>query len=120
MFGSLFRRKRKRRNQDDRKLGRYPIHVRISLVLENGAVVHGSMKSMSTKGLFLFTRDRPFGLAVGEEGDVGLEVDNPTDGAQMRFPCEVVRIDRNGIALRFLVQTDGQEGNFYPEDFMAE
>jgi len=120
MFSRLIGRLRKDRGQDQRSLSRFPLNVRISLVLENGAVVHGTLKEMTTRSLFLQTRDRPFGLVAGEEGDVGLEADNPIEGAQMRFPCEVVRVDRTGVALRFLVNTESQGENFYPEDFMAK
>ncbi|MBF0422180.1 MAG: PilZ domain-containing protein [Magnetococcales bacterium] len=96
-------------------MSRFPLNVRVSLVLENGAVVHGTLRDMSTRGIYLQTLDRPFGLEIGEEGDVGLEADNPVDGAQMRFPCEVVRIDREGVALRFLEQAESQSGQFLPE-----
>lgn len=120
MFFRLFGGKKKPAEQNERDVHRFPIHVRVTLVLENGAVVQGILKDMSTRGLFMMTCDRPFGLVVGEEGDVGLAPDNPTEGASMRFPCEVVRIGRDGIALRLLVQAQGREGKFYPEDFMAK
>ncbi|MBF0140609.1 MAG: PilZ domain-containing protein [Magnetococcales bacterium] len=115
MLARLFGGKKKPRSNNERILSRFPLDVRVSLVLENGAVVHGTLKNMSTRGLFMSTMDRPFGLETGEEGDVGLEVDNPVDGSQMRFPCEVVRVDREGVALRFLVQADNRGGSFYPD-----
>ncbi|MBF0110414.1 MAG: PilZ domain-containing protein [Magnetococcales bacterium] len=120
MLARFFSGARKNRSQDERALPRFNLQVRVSLVLENGAVVHGVIRDMSTRGLYLTTRDHPFGLVTGEEGDVGLEADNPIEGGQMRFPCEVVRVDRNGVALRFLIQTESQGENFYSEDFMAK
>lgn len=120
MFARLFGDKNRQRENNDRRHSRFPLHVQVSLVLENGAVVRGQLKDMSTRGLFITTQDRPFGLVAGEEGDVGLDADNHVEGAQMRFPCEVVRVDREGVALRFLVQTGSQGESFYPEDFMAK
>lgn len=120
MFSRLLGSKKKPSDQKERNATRFPVTVRVTLVLENGAVVQGVLKDMSTRGMLMHTHDYPFGLVVGEEGDVGLAPDNPIEGAQMRFPCEVVRVGRDGVALRFLIQAEGQEGKFYPEDFMAK
>jgi hypothetical protein len=91
-----------------RKVNRFPARAVVTLVLENGAVILGRLKNMGTGGMFLVTAERPFGLNVGEEGDMGLATpDDAGSDSEYRFPCRVVRIDADGVALQLLVETDG-------------
>ncbi|MBF0358802.1 MAG: PilZ domain-containing protein [Magnetococcales bacterium] len=85
-----------------RKVNRFPIHAVVSLVLENGAVILGTIKNMGTEGMFVLTNERPFGLDVGEEGDVGLASHDDGSDSEYRFPCRVVRLDLDGVALQLL------------------
>ena len=103
-----------------RRVRRFPIHAVVSLVLENGAVMFGTLRDMGAGGVFLLTFDRPFGLAVGEEGDLGLAEQDGSPDSEYRFPCKVVRIDREGIALQFFVDADGEGGGYYSEGFLGE
>jgi hypothetical protein len=95
-----------------RKQTRFPIHAAVSLALENGAVVVGLIKDMGVGGLFIKTSERPFGLTAGEEGDLGLVSQDSTPDGESRFPCKVVRIDRDGIAIQFFVVADGESGSY--------
>lgn len=121
MFRALFSLKGKKvRSKSSRNAPRYPIHTPVTLVLENGAVARGTLRDMSVSGAFLYTEDRPFGMVSGEEGDLGLDMDQIPGGSKMRFPCEVVRLSEEGISLRFLLEANGKEENFYPDDFMEK
>ncbi len=96
-----------------RRANRFPIHAAVSLVLENGAVIFGTIKDMGTGGVFVATFERPFGLAVGEEGDLGLAEQDGSPDSEYRFPCKVVRIDREGVALQFLLETDSGHDKYF-------
>lgn len=86
-----------------RRVSRFPIHAPVSLVLENGVVIVGTLRNLSAGGGFLVAQQRPFGLSVGEEGDLGLvgEPDDVEDSGY-RFSCRIVRIEEDGLALQFL------------------
>jgi hypothetical protein len=94
------------RDDYSRRGNRFSIHAVVSLVLENGAVVLGTIKNMGTEGMFVLTNERPFGLAAGEEGDVGLASHDSGSDSEYRFPCRVVRVDLDGVALQLLEVTE--------------
>lgn len=104
------------RRQAAQKARRHVFFVAVSVVLENGAVAKGHIKNMSTEGAFVITGDRPFGLVVGEEGDLGLDLPPGSEGSEYRFPCEITRITQEGVAVRFLMEP---KGNLYHDDISA-
>jgi hypothetical protein len=122
MLNRLMAWKKKTNPKDgsSRKVCRFPVHAQVSLVLENGAVIAGILKDMGKSGVFVITSERPFGLTVGEEGDLGLASQDGTPDSEYRFPCKVVRIDSEGIGLQFLVAADGEGGSYYSEGFLAQ
>lgn len=81
---------------------RFRVNATVALVLDNGAVIRGILQDMSTSGAFIKTVERPFGLSPGEEGDLGLDGSSEDPSMRHRFPCEVLRVLRRGIALQFL------------------
>ncbi|MBF0371274.1 MAG: PilZ domain-containing protein [Magnetococcales bacterium] len=89
---------------DRRFANRYPARVPIRLHLDNGLTLHGHFRDVGTEGAFLVTRDRLLGVMQGEEGEFGItpgeELDHPDQGR--RFPCQVVRVEKGGLAVRFL------------------
>lgn len=118
LFDFLTRKNNKIRSHASRKAPRFPVNATVILVLENGAVAQGRLEDMSTGGAFMTTRDRPFGLEKGEEGDLGLNMPPKAPEAGHRFPCTVVRILPKGVALRFLTLQEDDIGKLYPEDFL--
>lgn len=96
---------------------RFPVPALVSLVLENGVVVMGRLHDIGTGGAFIATTERPFGLAVGEVGDLGLASPDGIIQEGYRFPCKVVHLSRGGIGLQFLVGLEGEKGKYYTEGF---
>ncbi|MBF0126493.1 MAG: PilZ domain-containing protein [Magnetococcales bacterium] len=97
----------------------------VTLVLANGAQARGRLMDMSVTGAFLETMERPFGLETGEAGTLGLQASPDAPESDHRFWCEVIRVTRKGVALRFLsdreYDEDGSGGShrqLMPDDFM--
>lgn len=108
-----WRRKATIRETTARRVDRYPVHAMVSLVLENGAMIHGVLANMGTRGCFIVTPDRPFGLNVGEEGDLGLATPDGSPDSEYRFSCRLVWIDRDGVGVEFLIGNDAQDDVYY-------
>ena len=88
---------------EQRRNPRFPVGARVLISLHNGTRVAGQVWDMSTSGMFVVTKERPYGLFPGEPGAVFLEHDPelPPEG-DTRFPCEIIRVDGDGLAVEFL------------------
>ncbi len=88
--------------KEQRRSPRFPVGAQVVLVLENGVRVLGKIWDMSTTGVFVVTPERPYGLFPGEPGLLFLHHDQAADEAtENRFPCEIIRVDADGLAVEF-------------------
>ncbi|MBF0142893.1 MAG: PilZ domain-containing protein [Magnetococcales bacterium] len=101
---SIFRRLPPGWRQDSRRrTPRFPAQARVVLYLDSGVEARGLLRDMSTGGAFVILFEPARGLMEGEEGHLGLDGPWDSDEVHYRFPCEVARVDGDGVALRFLV-----------------
>ena len=87
---------------EERCSSRFPVRASVCLSLFNGVQLFGSTNDMSTTGAFVLTEDYPYGLVPEEEGRLFLAEGISNSDTDHRFSCEIVRVDDDGVAIRFI------------------